>query len=115
MPALSVAVLLATAVSVSESGLLQDAKNMANIKKSMGKYFKIITWVWEKVTGKVTFSTVDLFYKVSRFNRKELLTTLMLEKAIAPAAKIGLNSRKKSGAQANGANIPAAIGMRTLL
>ena len=106
--------LLVTAVSVSEFGLLQAANIMANIK-SMGKCFNVITRVWEKVTGKVTFSLVDLFYKVNRFKRKELLTTLMLEKAIAPAAKIGLSSRKNSGAQTRGANTPAAIGIRTVL
>lgn len=54
-------------------------------------------------------------YKLNRRSRKALETTLMLEKAIAPAARMGLSWRKKSGAQVKGARTPAAIGIRATL
>ena len=54
-------------------------------------------------------------YSLTRFNRKEFVTTLMLEKAMAAAARIGFNCRRKSGAQSNGARIPAAMGIRATL
>ena len=55
------------------------------------------------------------FYNSNRFRRRALLITLMLENAIAPAAKMGLSSRKKSGAHSNGAKMPAAMGISAIL
>ncbi len=54
-------------------------------------------------------------YNFTPRNRSEFVTTLMLEKAIAPAAKIGFSWRKKSGIQVNGASTPAAIGISATL
>ncbi|NIR26602.1 MAG: hypothetical protein GWN04_00430 [Gammaproteobacteria bacterium] len=54
-------------------------------------------------------------YSFSLRRRSALLTTLILEIAIAPAARIGLSWRRKLGAHSNGARIPAAIGIRAVL
>ena len=59
--------------------------------------------------------TAPCRYSLNRRSRKALDTTLMLEKAIAPAARIGFSWRKNSGAHSKGARIPAAMGIRATL
>jgi len=54
-------------------------------------------------------------YNFKDRSRSAFPTTLMLLKAIAAAAKMGLSWRRKAGAQSNGASTPAAMGMRMTL
>ena len=54
-------------------------------------------------------------YNFTRFSLSELLTTLILETAIALAARIGLSWRRKLGAHSAGASTPAAIGIKAVL
>ena len=49
------------------------------------------------------------------YKRRLFETTEMLLKDIARAANIGWSCFKKSGAKSNGAKIPAATGMSTML
>ena len=60
-------------------------------------------------------SGMVFFYGRNDRSRSEFVTTLMLLKAMAPAARMGLSCRRKSGAQSNGARTPAAMGMSTTL
>jgi hypothetical protein len=90
--------------------------------------YSATNWNWKitRITGKDTsfewrhkrisfLPAVVLGYSFCLCRRRALVTTLRLEKAMAPAAKIGCNCRKKPGAQAKGARTPAAIGISSVL
>lgn len=62
----------------------------------------------------VRFERFD--YRIrARYSRNEFVTTEMLLKAIANAARIGCSCRRKTGRVSNGFKTPAATGIRITL